>query len=258
VVSAWLRQSRVRTAGNNYTHCGVFIFMAFRKLFPATTWCLGRMASRPAHRAYACVFVLAFIWAAVTFVHLRRSKAQAQKLIQALELLDVGSSSNADVQRISKEFSQYEVASEDRYGVHEVNFEIAETSVVRHVVHSGAILHAGIDTRDGKVVAVGVMFERQVSGGKLAAIISEAREQSGTCQNPYCVGNPIGKRFVFSRLDMRATPEQKRRAFDLNLNWLIRFNGEARICDFSPRAWEEWKVQHPGDVPLLRSTYQCP
>jgi len=217
-----------------------------------------RGASRPARRVYACAFVLAFIWAAVTFVHLRRSKAQAQKLIQALELLDVGSSSNADVQRISKEFSQYEVASEDRYGVHEVSFEIAETSVARHVVHSGAILHAGIGTRDGKVVAVGVMFERQVSGGKLAAIVSEAREQSGTCQNPYCVGNPIGKRFVFSRLDMRATPEQKRRAFDLNLNRLIRFNGEARICDLSPRAWEEWKVQHPGDVPLLRFTYHCP
>jgi len=175
------------------------------------------MASRPARRVYVCVCVLAFIWAAVTFVQLRRSKAQAQKLTQALEVLDVGSSSNADVQRISKEFSQYEVASEDRYGVHEVNFEIAETSVVRLAVHSGAILHAGIGTQDGKVVAVGVMFERQVSGGKLAAIISEAREQSGTCQNPYCVGNPIGKRFIFSGLDMRATPEQKRRAFDLNL-----------------------------------------
>lgn len=119
-------------------------------------------------------------------------------------------------------------------------------------------MRAGVGTRDGKVVTVGVDFERQVSGGKLAAIISEAREQPGTCQNPYCIGNPIGKRFIFSRLDMRATPEQKRRAFDLNLNWLIRFNGEARICDLSPSAWLEWKVQRPDDVPLLRSTYECP
>lgn len=232
--------------------------MAFRKLFPATAWCLGRMASRRARRFYACAFALIFIWATFAFVQLRHSEAQAQKLIRAVEMLDVGNSSNADVQRISKEFNRYEVSSEDRDGVHEVDFEIAETSVVRLAVHSGAVLDARVGTRDGKVFGVGVMFERQVPGGKLAAIISEAREQSGTCRSPYCAGNPIGKRFILSKLDRHATPEQKRRAFDLNLNWLIRFNGEARICDLSPGAWEEWKVQHPSDIPLLRSTYQCP
>ncbi len=232
--------------------------MAFRKLFPATAWCLGRMASRRARRFYACAFALIFIWATFTFMQLRHSEAQAQRLLKAVEMLDVGSSGDADAQRISKEFIQYEVSSENRYGVYEVNFEIAETSVARLAFHSGAALDARVGTQDGKVVDVGVMFERQVPGGKLAAIISEAREQSGTCRSPYCVGNPIGKRFILSKLDMRATAEQKRRAFDLNLNWLIRFNGEARICDLSPGAWEEWKVQHPSDIPLLRSTYQCP
>lgn len=232
--------------------------MTFRKLFPATAWCLGRVSSRRALRFYTCAFALVLTWAAFTFVHLQYSEAQARKLLTALEMLDVGSSSDADVQRISKEFSQYEVASEDRYGVHEVIFEIAETSVVRHALHSGAVLDARVGTWDGKVVDVGVIFERQVSGRKLAAIISEARQQSGTCPRPYCVGNPIGKPFVLSRLDRRATPEQKRRAFDLNLNWLIRFNGEARICDLSPNGWEEWKAQHPSDIPILRSTYQCP
>jgi hypothetical protein len=216
------------------------------------------MASRPARRFYACVVGILAVWAAVTFVHLRQSQAQAQKLLQALEMLDVGSSSDVDVQRIQKEFNPYEVSGEDRYGVHEVIFEIADTSVLRLAVHSGAIFRAGIGTRDGKVVTVGVVFERQVSRGKLDAFVSMDREQLGSCQNSYCVGNPIGKPFIVSKLDMRATPEQKRRAFDLNLDWLIRFNGEARICDLSPGAWEEWKAQRPADVHLLQATYRCP
>jgi hypothetical protein len=232
--------------------------MRSRDLFPATMRLWRKLRSRPACRLYIVLFGMLAIWAAVQFVSLRRSQAQARKLLQAIEVLDIGSSSAADVQRIQKEFKQYEVPSEDQYGVHEVAFEIAVDSVVRHAMHSGAIFRAGMGTRDGKVVTVFATLDRQVPGGELAAIVSEAREQSGTCHNSYCVGNPIGKRFVISRLDMHATPDQKRRAFDLNLNWLTRFNGEARICDLSPSAWEEWKIQRPSDVSALQSTYQCP
>jgi hypothetical protein len=203
-------------------------------------------------------FTVLAVLVAVQFVRLRQSEAQAQKLLHTLEMLDIGSSTTVDVQRIQKEFEEYEVSSENLYGVNEVSFEIANTSLLRLATRSGAIFHAGVGVRDGKVVTVGVTLERQVPGGKLAAIVSETREQPGACQNSYCVGNPIGKPFVISRLDMRAAPDQKRRAFDMNLNWLIRFNGESRICDLSPGAWEEWKIQRPEDAPLLRSTYHCP
>lgn len=227
-----------------------------RALLPAS----GVEASmRTNWKTKACMFLLGIfaIWVAFAFMHQRHLESQALELTQTLESLDVGSSSDADVQRIQKKFNQYEASSEDRNGVHEVIFEISDASIARHAIHSGATLRAGVGTRDGKVVTVGVTFERQVTGGKLAAIVEEAREQPGSCQNSYCVGNPIGKRFIVSRLDMRATPEQKRRAFDLNLDWLIRLHGQAKICDLSPSAWREWKAQHPDDVPLLRATYEC-
>jgi hypothetical protein len=193
--------------------------------------------------------------AVVTLLHLRHSEAQARKLIQALASLEVGTSTTAEVQSLQQQFHRYQVSGEQTSG--NVRFVITNQLLRTLRVQPIAVLSAGIVARDGKVVSIDVFLERQLAVGRLGAMVFESLRNSGSCEKSYCVGNPIGKPFIISRLDAHATPEQKRRAFDLNLGWLTRFRGEPRICDLSPNAWEDWKAQRPDLVAELQATYKC-
>jgi hypothetical protein len=192
---------------------------------------------------------------AVTLVHVRRSEAQARKLIQALASLEVGTSTTADVRRVQEQFDRYQVSSGQ--ADENVRFVITNQPLATLRVQPIAILSAGIVARNGKVVSVEVSLERQPRSGLRAAMVFESLQNLGFCEQPYCVGNPIGKPFIVTRLDAHATLEQKRRAFDLNLGWLTRFKGEPRVCDLSPHAWEDWKTQRPDLVAQLQATYKC-
>jgi hypothetical protein len=194
---------------------------------------------------------------AVILAHLRHSQAQAWKLVQALASLDIERSTTADVQQLHERFHRYEVSSEEADGIRTVRYEITNQPMAMLKLQPIAVLRAGVGVRDGKVVSVGVALQRQVGLGSRGAMVSESLQHSEVCKEPYCVGNPIGKPFIVSRLDVHATPEQKRRAFDLNLGWLTRFKGEPKICDLSPSAWEDWKAQRPDLITDLQATYHC-
>lgn len=194
---------------------------------------------------------------AVILADLRHSEAQARKLVQALASLDVETSTTADVQLLQERFHRYQVSSEEAGGIRSVRFEITNQPLASLKVQPIAVLSAEIGVRDGKVVSVGVTLYRQVGLGSRSAMVWESLQHSELCKGAYCVGNPIGKPLIISRLDVHATPEQKRRAFDLNLGWLTRFSGEPRICDLSPNAWEDWKAQRPDLIADLQATYHC-
>ena len=198
------------------------------------------------------------ISAAVIFAHVRRSEAQARELVQALASLVVDTSTAADVQLLQKRFHGYQISSEEAGGIRGVSFEITNQPVATLKVQPFAALLAGIGVQDGKVVSVSVKLLRQVGLGSRGAVVWESVQHSEVCKDAYCVGSPIGKPWIVTRLDVHATPEQKRRAFDLNLAWLTRFRGEPRICDLSPDAWEDWKAQRPDLIADLQRTYHCP
>ena len=189
-------------------------------------------------------------------LHMRRSEDQARNLIQALSLLEVGTSTTADVKLLEQQFHQYQISNGQAVG--NVDFAITNQPLMTLRVQPAAALSAGIVTQNGKVVSVRVFLERQLGIRRVGAMVFEGLQNTGSCEKPYCVGNPIGKPFIVSRLDARATVEQKMRAFDLNVGWLTRFKGEPRICDLSPNAWEDWKAQRPDLVGELVATYKCP
>ena len=192
------------------------------------------------------------------FAHVRRSEAQARKLMQALASLAVDTSTTADVRLLQQRFHRYQVSDEEARGIRSVRFEITNQPLATLKILPIAALFAGVGVQDGKVVSVSVTLFRQVGLGSRGAVVWESLQHSEVCKGAYCVGNPIGKPLIISRLDVHATPEQKRRAFDLNLAWLTRFRGEPRICDLSPDAWEDWKAQRPDLIADLQATYHCP
>ncbi len=195
---------------------------------------------------------------AVIFAHVRHSGAQALELVQALASLVVGTSTTADVQLLQKRFHGYQISSEEAGGIRSVRFEITNQPLATLKVQPFAALLAGIGVQDGKVVSVSVKLFRTVGLGSRGALVWESVQHSEVCKYAYCVGGPIGKPWISSRLDIHATPEQKRRAFDLNLAWLTRFGGEPRVCDLSPDMWEDWKAQRPDLIADLQATYHCP
>jgi hypothetical protein len=201
------------------------------------------------------VFGALVVSVVVILLHLWHSEAQARKLTQALASLEVGTGTIADVHSLQRQFHRYQVSGEQTSG--NVRFAITNQLLPTLRVQPIAVLSAGIVARDGKVVSIDFFLERQLAVGGLGAMVLESLQNSGSCEKSYCVGNPIGKPFIVSRLDAHATPEQKRRAFDLNLGWLTRFRGEPRICDLSPNAWEDWKAQRPDLVAELQATYKC-
>src|SRR6185312_12148210 len=144
---------------------------------------------------------------------------------------------------------------------HWVNFVITNQPASSLRLATITLLSVFIGVRSHKVVTVDVKLQRQVGNSSYVAVSvwESVRHSDLFCYEPYCVGNPIGKPFIISRLDSRATPEQRRRAFDLNVNWLTRFRGDPRICDLAPSAWNDWKkAVSPDDVAVLQQTYHCP
>jgi hypothetical protein len=96
------------------------------------------------------------IGAAIIIVHVRRPAAQAQKLVQAVGSLDLGSSTTADVELIQEWFRQYQVSGEQADGLHSVLFPITNQPLPRLKIQPFALLRAGIGIQDGKVVSVDV------------------------------------------------------------------------------------------------------
>ncbi len=146
---------------------------------------------------------------AVIFAHVRRSGAQALELVHALASLVVDTSTTADVQLLQKQFHEYQISSEDAGGIRSVGFEITNQPLAALKVQPLAALLAGIGVRDGKVVSVSVELFRTVGLGSQGALVLESVQHSGGCKYAYCVGGPIGRRWIISRLDVHATPEQR-------------------------------------------------
>jgi hypothetical protein len=214
--------------------------------------------SRRWKMVFLAVFATLIIAAGVILAIVRHTQSEAKELLEVVASLDVATSTTADVRFIEQRFHSYQVASEPSGEVHFVRFVITNRALAALKLQPLAALSATIETRDGRVVGAGIGLERQVGSGTRAALVEESlRNQHLSCNEPYCVGNPIGKPFVISRLDARATAQQKRRSFDLDVNWLTRFGGEPRICDLSPCAWEDWKTQLPNQVVDLQATYGC-
>lgn len=196
---------------------------------------------------------------AVVALKLRHSRLQAEELLQELARLQVGISGETEVHEFETRFDSYRIPTRQSQEMHWVTFQITNRPAFTLKLQPFARLTAGIGIREGKVVIVEAELERQVGRNRSqTAIVWESIRQSRFCEEPYCVGNPIGKPFILASLDGRATRQQRERAFDLNLSWLTRFRGDPRICDLSPNAWEDWKAQKPDDVAALRQTYHCP
>ena len=216
------------------------------------------MSPRCVLKSAILLFGLLAITMGLIFLRLRRSEAQARELVQALASLSLGTSTAVDVHSIEQRFRSYRIVDKQANDLRLVSFAITNQRMAKLRLMPFAQLQAAVGIRDAKVVSVEVTLQRQVGrSSDLAAIIFESSHHSLFCDQPYCVGNPIGKPFIACHLDSRATPEQKRRAFNLNLGWLTRLHGKPRICDLSPDVWEDWKSQAPNSAADLRSTYHC-
>jgi hypothetical protein len=215
----------------------------------------------PRGRIYVIMATLGVLFLAIAVIVARvwHSQSEARKLLEEVASFELDRSTAADVRLFEERFRTYEVASKQTGKENFVRFVITNQPLAALKLEPLAAVTAGIYTRDGKVVGVGLSLERQVGRGSRAAFVEESvRHQALYCNQPYCVGNPIGKPFVSIRVDGRATVEPKKRAFNLDLSWLTRFRGEPRICDLSPNAWEDWKAQMPKSVSALQDTYHCP
>jgi len=85
-------------------------------------------------------------------------------------------------------------------GFMKLTLKSQKPSVVRHVVHSGAILRAGIGTRDGRWFDVGVMFERQVSGWpNWLQLFQRLANNQEPARIPTASAIRLGKRFRFQQ-----------------------------------------------------------
>jgi hypothetical protein len=83
--------------------------MAFRNLFPVTTWCLGRMASASARRFYAWVFAFVFIPAVAMRIEAALHEGRILAMVNALSTLQIGTTSKSEA------LSKATVAQGDRF-----------------------------------------------------------------------------------------------------------------------------------------------
>jgi hypothetical protein len=191
-------------------------------------------------KALATAFGVLALCAVLILAHVWRSEAQARKLLAALASLDVGKSTVANFQLIQERFRSYLEQTDNR----EFRFMVTNQPLAKWKIEPLAFLSGEVNIRDGKVAGVSIVLERQVGSYIRAAVISESEDQSPFCDQPYCVGSPIGKPFIVTHLDARVTHEQKRRIFDLNLSWITRFKGEPKISNCMGRLEESTPGPH--------------
>jgi hypothetical protein len=176
-------------------------------------------------------------------------KAQAASLLKDVTALTVGSSTESDVEQITRKHSRYLVSRESSGEVVITTFKVQNRWLSALRVEPDALFGASVYVKNGHAYHISAWLMRSMNifptFGASAGIADEYAEypqylsKSGHFEFP----TPIGKPYLRVRLDSHATSVQRQHAFNFSFRCLIKPGGGCDLpCDYLPLAWQDWKA----------------
>ena len=191
---------------------------------------------------------------------------QAQSLLKDITALRVGSSSEADVERLAKVHGRYLTSKEDEGNGFRIRFTVWNTWLSTLRLEPPAWFGAAVSVRRGRVYHIGAWLMRsmdifptfQASAGAVDEYAEYPAYLSNMRRTDYGFPTPIGKPYLRVLLDAHASPLQRAHAFDFSFRCLVKPGGGCDLpCDYLPSAWQDWKAESRtgGDLDLFNRVY---
>ena len=191
-------------------------------------------------------------------------QAQAESLLRDLTALAVGTSTESDVEQLTRKYSRYVVSRESSDDVVTTTFTVRNRWFASLKLEPEAWFAASLSTKRGYVCHIGASLMRSMDTYPTfqasAGIVDEYAEYppyfgpSGHFEFP----TPIGKPYLRVRMDSHASPIQRRRAFNFSFTCLVKLGGGCDLpCDYLPLAWQDWKgdLQQRGFSDVFNQHY---
>ncbi|HLW80997.1 MAG TPA: hypothetical protein VKS20_03040 [Candidatus Acidoferrales bacterium] len=180
--------------------------------------------------------------------------------------LRVGSSSEADVERLAKVYGQYLTSREDEGNGFRIRFTVSNTWLSTLRLEPPAWFGAAVNVKSGRVYHIGAWLMRSMdifpTFQATAGDVDEYAEYPGYMSDmhsaDYGFPTPIGKPYLRVLLDSHASPLDRQHAFDFSFRCLIKPGGGCDLpCDYLPSAWQDWEAElrTDGYVDLFNKAY---
>lgn len=192
-------------------------------------------------------------------------KHEAQSLLNDVTALRVGSSSEADAEKIAEIHRRYLTSEDERGGTRLITFTVRNTWLSTLRLEPYALFSATVGIRNGDVSYIGAWLARSMNifptFQASAGMVDEYAEYPSYLRNyqaGYAFPTPIGKPYLRVLLDSHASPLQRKHAFGFAFECLIKPGGGCDLpCDYLPLAWQDWKsyLQESGAIALFNQHY---
>ena len=175
-------------------------------------------------------------------------KAQAESLLKDLTRLTVGSSTESEVEQLTRRHSRYLVSRDSSDGGYTNIFRIQNRWLSALRLEPIAIFGASVSVRSDHVSHISAWLMRsmdiyptfQASAGMVEEYVEYPKYLSH--YGHYGFPTPIGKPYLAVLLDSHASPAQRRQAFNFSFRCLTKPGGGCDLpCDYLPAAWRDWK-----------------
>jgi hypothetical protein len=176
-------------------------------------------------------------------------RAQAESLLKDVTSLKVGSSTESDVQQLTKIHGRYLVSQTQSHGVTTTTFEVKNRWLSAVRVEPPALFGTAVTVRDGRVYHISARLLRYMNifptFPASAGLVDEYSEypQDAPQYGHYGFPTPVGKPYLRVQLDSHATSSQRQHAWNFSFRCLVKPGGGCDLpCDYLPSAWQDWKV----------------
>jgi hypothetical protein len=176
-------------------------------------------------------------------------KAQAEYLLKDITALTVGSSTESDVEQLTRKHSRYLVSRENSDEVSITTFKVQNRWLSALRLEPVALFGASVHVKNGHAYHISAWLMRsmdifptfQASAGMVDEYAESPMQLSHGAHFEF--PTPIGKPYLRVLLDSHASPVQRRHAFAFSFVCLIKPGGGCDLpCDYLPLAWQDWRI----------------
>jgi hypothetical protein len=176
-------------------------------------------------------------------------KAQAECLLKDLTALTVGSSTESDVEQLTRKHSRYLVSRENSDEVAITTFKVQNRWLSALRLEPVALFGASVYVINGHAYHISAWLMRsmdifptfQASAGMVDEYTESPMQLSHGAHFEF--PTPVGKPYLRVLLDSHASQVQRQHAFAFSFRCLIQPGGGCDLpCDYLPLAWQDWKT----------------
>lgn len=230
---------------------------------PLVSTCRGSV--RISTKIFTALLVVIAVGATILSLYALSVRTQAESLLKDLTSLAVGSSTESDVEQLTRKHARYWVFTDSNKDVSTTVFTIQNTWLSALHLEPVALFGVSVSVKDRQVSKISAWQMRSMdiypTFGASAGMVDEYAEypawhlsRGGHFQFP----TPVGKPYLRVEIDSHVSPIQRQHAFAFSFRCLTKVGWGCDLpCDYLPLAWRDWRadLQERGASEMFQRYY---